>query len=164
MGTWADVTIPDAAPQTEVECLTTVACSEGTCASCSSRIEWLMNNRDMSSNEARTQVAVEFPDECNCKSNIQTAASVVSLEHDSLSSPPSEASPTEEVQASGNSNSLVFLLGVIGVSACLIIATVIYCSRSKTDLTTNGNKEFDNVEVDCEVREKSSSVALEYDL
>jgi len=159
-----DVTIPDAPPQTEAECLTTVACSGGTCASCSSRIEWLMNNRDMSSNEARTQVAVEFPDECNCESNVQSAPSVVHLESNSFNSPPNEASPTQEVQASGNSKSLVFFLGVIGVSVCLIIATVMYCSRSKTDLMTNCDKEFDDVEVDCEVRGKSTSVDLEYNL
>jgi len=61
--TWDDETVPDAPP---TSCMDTVVCDASTCASCTDRVDWLMENRGKSKSQAKQQVADEFPDKCDC--------------------------------------------------------------------------------------------------
>jgi len=64
-----DQTVPDAPPSPPSSCMDTVVCDSDSCASCNARVDWLMAHRGKTRDQAKTQVAQEFPDKCDCDSD-----------------------------------------------------------------------------------------------
>jgi len=112
-----DQTIPD------VPCLETVACGSDTCASCQSRIDWLMNNRGKDYDQAKDQVKSEFPKDCNCDSQFGVSALEGEQSDTSQDRISNETDSTEEVSI----RFIVVLSLVVGV--CLLIIVTLAWSR-----------------------------------
>jgi len=101
-----DQTIPD------VPCMETVVCDSDTCASCQSRIDWLMDNRSKNYIQAKDQVKSEFPNECNCDSQF----GVSSLEGESI--------PTSNENDSNDGSSIRFIVVIILAAGVLLLIVV----------------------------------------
>jgi len=109
-----DQTIPD------VPCLETVVCDSDTCASCQSRIDWLMDNRGKNYIQAKDQVKNEFPNDCNCDDSQFGVSALEGEQSDTSSDPISNKNDSSD----GISTRFIIVISFVAGVILLICVTL----------------------------------------